>query len=106
MPVIHKSKLMSLFPPDETTISNPPALALKTSFKSSKYLFFPFTSIKNKSSITSVKSLTLLLLGSSARVIFASGNSFFKEINAGKKNISSPIPPKFIASILLILFMI
>ena len=69
-----------------------------TSFKSSAYLFLPFTSIRNKSSIMSVKSFTLLLLGSSARVIFEFGNSFFKDISVGRKNISSPIPPKFIAN--------
>ena len=49
--------------------------------------------------MTSVKSLTLLLLGSKASVIFASGYSFFNDINEGRKNISSPIPPKFIAKI-------
>ena len=47
----------------------------------------------------SVKSFTLLLLGSSANVIFELGKAFFNEIKVGRKNISSPIPPKFIASI-------
>lgn len=99
MPISVKSILINLFPPDEITRSKWFLRAKNTSFKSSVYLFFPFTSIRNKSSITSVKSLTLLLLGSSARVIFALGNSFFKDIRVGRKNISSPIPPKFIAKI-------
>ena len=100
MPVKNSKILISLFPPDETTISYFPFRALNKSLSISRYLFFPLTSISIKLSILSVKSLTPLLRGSKASVISESGNSFFKDMRVGRKNISSPMPPKFIVRIL------
>lgn len=101
IPVKNKSTDINLFPPDETTKSNLPKRAFRSNFSISKYLLFPFGSIKIKLSVTDVISLMLLLLGSRASVIFDFGNCFFREIRVGRKNISSPIPPKFIARIFL-----
>ena len=103
IPVKYSSILISLFPPEDITASYFPVLALYKNFNNSKYLFFPFMLTIMTSSITLVKDVMPLLLGSKANVIFACGNSFFKDIKVGKKNISSPIPPKFTVNIFFIL---